>query len=140
MSRELWRVVDANLNRIAEGLRVLEDVSRLVLDDAEVSRQLKELRHDLRKVEAGVQRRLLEARDAAGDVGADTVVAAQQKPRELYEVVAANARRVQEALRVMEEMGKTPELALDTEKFKHARFSLYGLEKEIIARLRERDK
>jgi hypothetical protein len=41
------RIVDENLNRLSEGLRVLEDLARMILDDASLTQQLKSLRHDL---------------------------------------------------------------------------------------------
>ena len=135
MSREELRIIDANLNRIAEGLRVLEDVARLVLEDADLSRRLKKMRHELRRIEIEEHQKLLQSRDAEGDVGAGIVVSGQEKPRALYETVVANARRVQESLRVMEEVAKTAGISLDSDKFKHARFELYSLEKEIVARL-----
>ena len=43
-SKQILRIIDANLNRTAEGLRVLEDIARFVLDDAALSRQLKIMR------------------------------------------------------------------------------------------------
>jgi thiamine-phosphate pyrophosphorylase len=135
--RHARRIIDANLNRIAEGLRVLEDVARLALEDAGISRRLKGLRHELRRLEIAEHRRLLESRDAAGDVGAEITVPGQEQPRVLYETVVANARRVQESLRVMEELAKTAGLSLEPDIFKRARFELYSLEKEMAARLKQ---
>ena len=40
------RILDASANRAREALRVLEDFTRFCLDDAFLSRQFKELRHD----------------------------------------------------------------------------------------------
>ncbi|MFH1651480.1 MAG: thiamine-phosphate pyrophosphorylase [Chloroflexota bacterium] len=140
MSRELLRIIDANQNRSAEGLRVLEELARLLLDDAALSQRLKDLRHRLRQVTADLQERLVAARDAAGDVGMDLVTPEQKQPRALAATVAANARRVQESLRVMEELAKTSGIGLDTEAFKHARFELYTLEKDILARLPRQDR
>lgn len=135
ISRQTLRIIDANLNRIGEGLRVLEDLARFVLGDAELTRELKDLRHKLLATDLEFQQRLLEARDPAGDVGADIKEATE---RELPVAVIANARRVQEALRVMEELAK--DTGLDSERFKRARFSLYGLEVALLSRLLRRDK
>ncbi len=52
--------------------------------------------------------------------------------------VVANARRVQEALRVMEELAKNTNL--DPGKFKQARFNLYELEQALLSRLLRQDK
>ena len=140
MSRESLRIIDANLNRIGEGLRVLEDVARLLLNDVSLNQQLKEMRHNLLRGDLQTQQQLLESRDAEGDVGINLEVTGTEKQRELPLTVVANARRVQESLRVMEELGKTPGLDLDPEKFKQARFNLYTIEKTLLARLQRQDK
>jgi thiamine-phosphate pyrophosphorylase len=134
------RIVDANLNRISEGLRVLEEVARLMLDDAVLTQQLKNMRHEMVKVDSELQRRLLQARDAEGDVGADMEVPGEDKQRDMQAVVVANARRIQESLRVMEEIAGAPGVNLDTEKYKHARFSLYTVEKTLLSRILRQDK
>ena len=66
----MLRILDANLNRIGEGLRVLEDISRFTLNDRNISEQLKALRHQLLPTERSIQESLLSAREAQADVGA----------------------------------------------------------------------
>ncbi len=44
---DLGRVLDASANRAREGLRVVEDYVRFALDDAMLTRRLKEVRHRL---------------------------------------------------------------------------------------------
>lgn len=134
------RIIDANLNRTGEGLRFLEDVGRLLLDDSDLSQQLKNLRHDLVRGDVSFNRRLLQSRDSEGDVGVDLEVPGEARQKELPDAVVANSRRVQESLRVLEEMAKLPGTALDPEKFKHARFTLYTLEKKLLFRLLRRGK
>ena len=56
ISNQALRIIDANLNRIGEGLRVLEDIARLVLDDAGLSQQLKDMRHEMVKVDLSLDR------------------------------------------------------------------------------------
>lgn len=135
MPEKTLRIIDANLNRIGEGLRVLEEVCRLLLNSGDLSQQLKNLRHGLVIIEPTLERELIKARDAAGDVGKDLEVPGEVKHRDLSATVVANSRRVQESLRVMEEMGKLPGTVLDSEKYKQARFSLYTIEKEMLGRL-----
>ena len=137
LSRETLRIIDANLNRSGEGLRVLEDIARMALNDVAVSARLKTLRHGVVRTSASFERMLLESRDSEGDVGRDTEVASEEKTKDLQSVLVANSRRVQESLRVLEELAKTPEIApyLDSERFKQARFALYTLEKELLAGL-----
>ena len=129
------RIIDANLNRIGEGLRVLEEVSRLLLNSSDLSQRLKNLRHELVRTEPALDRQLIQARDAAGDVGRDLEVPGEAKQRDLPSMVMANSRRVQESLRVMEELAKLSDTVLDSEKYKQARFSLYTIEKELMGRL-----
>jgi len=132
------RIIDANLNRIGEGLRVLEEIARLLLNDAVLSQQLKDMRHGMVKVELSLERRFLQARDSAGDVGINLEASGEKKYKDIPETVVANARRVQEALRVMEELAKNPGVPLESAKFKQARFALYTIEKELFAKLGQR--
>ncbi len=142
LPQKIWRVIDANLNRTGEGLRVLEDIARLVLGDAVLSQQLKTMRHELVRGDLTFNKQLIEARDSQGDVGINTVAPGQEKEKETTLVVVANARRTQQALRTLEEITKTPDIkpGLDPERFKQARFSLYTIERELLSKLLRRDK
>jgi thiamine-phosphate pyrophosphorylase len=133
---KLLRIIDANINRAAEGLRLLEDIARLYLDDASLSQPLKELRHKLAQPPSVVQQQLVRARDAASDVGGAQAVETDERAS-LHAVVMANARRVQESLRTLEEMARLAELKplLGWVDFKQARFALYDLEQRLLARL-----
>ena len=46
MVERTLRIIDANLNRMGEGLRVLEDAARFLLNNAVLSEELKTLRHE----------------------------------------------------------------------------------------------
>lgn len=101
------RVVDAAANRAREALRVLEDYARFVCDDAFLSRLCKELRHDLAST-LGVlpPATLLAARETIHDVGT-TIQTEREGIRTSARAVAiANAKRLQESLRTLEEFGK----------------------------------
>jgi len=136
----ILRIIDANLNRMGEGLRVLEELARLSLNDAGLTQQLKNMRHELLKVNPALQQQLLQARDSGGDVGADMEVPGEEKERDTAMTITANARRVQESLRVMEEIARAPGLNLDTDKYRQTRFSLYDLEKALLSRMLRQDK
>jgi thiamine-phosphate pyrophosphorylase len=138
ISSQTLRIIDANLNRIGEGLRLLEDLARFVLNDTNLTQQLKNMRHNLLTSDWPFQRQLLQARNSTGDVGIDIEVPKEEKERRLPTTIVANARRVQEALRVMEELAK--QVNLDPDKFKQARFDVYELEQALLSRLLRQDK
>ena len=141
-SGRILRIIDANFNRISEGLRFLEEIARMFLNDAELTEELKSLRHDLVRSDIPFQALLLKSRDSAGDVGIDIEVSGEEKGKELPILLVANSRRVQESLRVLEELSKLPDLpsGFDPEKFKHARFTLYTIEQKLMARLLSEEK
>jgi thiamine-phosphate pyrophosphorylase len=134
------RIIDANLNRIGEGLRVLEEFARLSLNDAGLTGRLKDLRHKMVHIDAEFQQQLLRARDAARDVGAEMTVGGQEGPRDFTGTIASNARRVQESLRVIEELARESGSELRTEVYRQARFALYTIEKELLAGMLRRGK
>lgn len=130
----LARLIDANANRAREGLRVMEDVARFILDDADASRELKEIRHGLRGVldtlaAAGVDRAvLLSERDTPGDVGTTISTPAEARRANVAEMVAAAAGRTSEALRVIEESAKVLGVRVAAESL---RYRLYHVEKRL---------
>ena len=138
----MLRILDANLNRVGEGLRVLEDIARFLLNDSEISQRLKSLRHELLPGDWLLQRQLLDARNSEHDVGAFAEVAEEGKRLDAVGIVTANAKRVEESLRVLEEVAKLqPQVsALDWDRFKRARFTVYELERRLALRLLRRDK
>ena len=141
-SGQTLRIIDANLNRVGEGLRLLEEIARLLLNDATLTQQLKTMRHELIENNLLFHQQLLQARNAAGDVGVDIEVHGGEDKKELPAVVVANARRAQESLRVLEELAKVPDatLKLDSGKFKQARFDVYTIEQRLLSRLLRQDK
>jgi thiamine-phosphate pyrophosphorylase len=101
------RILDANANRAREALRTLEDYCRFVLDDATLSGELKRLRHDLASALSLVNLdRLLEARETQHDVGVSLTTPTEEQRASPLAVVQAACKRLQEALRSLEEYGK----------------------------------
>jgi thiamine-phosphate pyrophosphorylase len=141
MPDQRQRIIDANLNRAGEGLHLLEEIARLVFSDTALTQQLKAIRHEILKGDLAFNQQLIQSRDSMSDVGFDIEVG-EEKTRELPIAVVANARRVQEALRILEEMAKVPGTTpeLDADRFKQARFALYTIEQELLARLMRQDK
>lgn len=152
MPHQPLRMIDANLNRSSEGLRVLEDVARFILNDAELCQRLRTLRHDLARETESLNIGLLSQRDSEHDVGHPHPIQFPPEEREpnmkttslqgLLDLVTANAKRVEESLRVLEELAKLPEISpvLNSASFEQARFALYNLERDLISRISRRDK
>ncbi len=134
------RLIDANLNRMNEGLRVLEDIARFLLDDATLSARLKSLRHQLAIDDISLKRDLLSARDSAQDVGAFAEAEGEAQRQDIPAIISANAKRAEESLRVLEEFAKLPDSVLESARFKEARFALYQIERELTARVLRREK
>ncbi len=126
------RIVDASANRSREALRVLEDYTRFVRGDAFLSGQLKNLRHQLTDALALLPGDLLlQARDTLHDVGT-TLTTPQELERASPRVVAqANLKRLQEALRSLEEFGKVlnPDFGSAIEQL---RYQSYSLERALL--------
>jgi len=118
--------MDANANRAREGVRVLEDYARFVLDDPDITAKLKRLRHALTALLKPIQRELTGARNAAGDVGCGAVVKSEYVRATDDALVIANAARLQEALRSLEEFSKLSSSAR-AGKFERLRFKAYVL-------------
>lgn len=134
-SGELARVLDAAANRAREALRVLEDYTRFVLDDPYLTAQLKAMRHELVQQLARVpEPARLAARDTPGDVGTALTLASEASRDSLPAVAAANFKRLQEALRSLEEFGKlaSPQLGQACESL---RYRCYALERAVFVTL-----
>ena len=126
------RILDANANRAREALRVVEDHCRYALDDAYLSRELKGLRHGLTEALATLPGNLLlAARDTVHDVGTQITTADEYQRHSTADVVRANWNRLREALRTLEEYGKTvsPDLGRALEQL---RYRCYTLERVIV--------
>ena len=63
MSEHRLRIIDANLNRAGEGLHLLEELARLMLNDANLTQQLKTIRHEILKGDWSFNQQLIQSRD-----------------------------------------------------------------------------
>lgn len=125
------RLFDANLNRAREGLRVVEDTARFVLEMPALYKQLRSVRHRLERATRRIYPLLLRERDAENDSGRRIREGGRTS---LAAVVGANFRRVEESMRVLEEYSK---LVCPRERraIKEMRFSVYSLEKKMAGLL-----
>lgn len=140
MPHQTLRIIDANCNRIGEGLRFLEDVARFLVNDVDLTRQLKTIRHKLVKGLGKFSVSLLSERNPKLDVGLS--IEPPDQKQDLLSLIMANARRVEEALRVVEELAKSSGLGieLNSKEFAQARFDLYSLERELSSKVLRQQK
>ncbi len=128
----IYRILDANLNRLREALRVIEEFPRFGSGNTALSVKLKTARHALIDIESALGReKLLENRDTDSDPFSRDV-----RPEELVragveDILVANLKRAQEAARVLEEYGKVSQGRQVPDKAKRIRFLLYSLEKDL---------
>ena len=132
--KAIYRVLDANLNRAREGLRVMEEVARFVTETKRYARALKTARTKLQKATLALPsvEKLFLSRNSDGDLGKDLNPKLEFKRNSIAGIFEANAKRVEEALRVLEEFSKliSPSSA---KQFKALRFNVYQLEKEFLS-------
>lgn len=135
-----FRIIDANLNRLREGIRVIEDIARYILNDYNLASRLKDLRHRARidsfeSRESGAN--LLNYRDIKNDI-LKTSTPSEKTRENLYDIALANFKRTQESARVLEEIFKIPLPIIKqdssdsreslSETFKSIRYELYDIE------------
>jgi len=105
------QIIDVNVNRASEGMRVVEEYCRFVLANARLTMRCKSLRDRLHESLSPISRaeRLL-ARDTLNDVGASGDFGLEIRPEvsifSLEQIAIQNSERVKEALRAIEEYGK----------------------------------
>ena len=135
--RSPLRILDANLNRAREALRVMEDAARFLLDDAALGAALKSMRHEMTAAAASLP--AFDAhRDAASDVGAPLSHASERSRRDARDVVTAAAKRLGEALRSLEEYGKLVDESFAA-RMKALRYRAYEAETALLAKLPRND-
>ena len=137
----LLRLLDALLNRSAEGLRVVEDYARFVLDDGHLTKLTKNLRHSVGETsqELAIADLRLACRDTQQDVGAVISTPTEHRRDHAWGVCQASLHRVHEALRSLEEYSKTlnPQVGA---RFEKLRYQSYTLAKALDTTRRNRER
>ncbi len=136
------RTVDANINRVSEGLRVAEDILRFEFDDRDISKQLKLFRHFIREDFAPRFYEIAPTtreRDSLNDVGKE-YSKSESNRKSINDVLKANIYRVCEGLRVLEELSKLEDTLLPlVPKLKSIRYEIYEIEKTILLDIKNRE-
>lgn len=130
---KIYRIIDANLNRTKEGLRVCEDIARFIFDNKKATKQYKVIRHQLfdalESFDIG-QASFIKARDIRRDVGQGSTVT-EFKRDTVRDIFYANSQRAKESIRVLEEFTKLLNRK-PAQQFKKLRYKIYALEKDIV--------
>jgi hydroxymethylpyrimidine phosphate kinase ThiD-like protein len=138
MDMGVYRIIDANLNRVMEGVRVCEDIIRFSVNDEELTLQLKELRHNVFAAIKDLRNEHLEelvaSRDTERDVGTGSTDSEKTRD-DIADLFLANTQRGKESLRVLEEVLKLFDREL-SQRFKGFRFKLYEIEKQAVKKIR----
>lgn len=136
----LHRILDASGNRCREGLRVVEDFVRFGLDDAIHSQKLKELRHEIAEIMKYLQQeRWILSRDTTHDVGTQSSTRSEAFRGTPVDVLRASMKRVEEALRSLEEYSKLIDADL-SKRLEAARYHFYTIEKALEGNLNSRQR
>lgn len=129
------RIVDANINRAKEGLRVCEEITRFVLNSRALTTELKDLRHRIDLILKRLSSRsvLIRQRDSSGDVGKN-IYADELKRKNLKDIFFANCQRVKESIRVLEEFSKLKDVKVAVD-LKEIRYRVYEIEKKVTGKI-----
>jgi len=136
MKGPIYRVIDANFNRVREGLRVCEEFARFVSNDKDLTEDFKRARNRVSKLYNSFlndRKFLFFARNVAKDVGRRGFRFERQRSKSL-DVFWANLHRSKEALRVLEEFTKLLD-GNTSDDFRRLRYKLYELEKKAFKKL-----
>jgi thiamine-phosphate pyrophosphorylase len=98
VNTSVLRILDANLNRAREGLRVIEDYARFALDDDRLCQSLKQIRHDLVEATRHLSADAVLHRDTPGDVGTAATGSLERSRDDTAGVVVAAGKRLGEEL------------------------------------------
>ena len=124
---KIYRLLDAASNRACEAVRVVEDIARFVFNDQFLTKEWKELRHNLASALQALPAEMRFAfRHTEMDVGASITLASEIKRSSTADLLAANVARLQQALRSLEESSKLLDVKL-AQKIEALRYRSYVL-------------
>src|SRR3989338_6593226 len=103
LRNDISRIIDANINRSSEALRVLEDWARYSKDNKQISEKLKKIRHSINNLLSDCSNFVM-SRESGFDVGRS--IENNSKRKSVRDIIRANCKRLEEALRVLSEYGQ----------------------------------
>jgi len=131
----IYQIIDANLDRAREGLRVLEDWARFGLGKEKYVKRIKNFRQILGKNHLEVYKK---SRNYIEDRCKGLTHQEQIKRKTSDQIISSNAGRVQEALRVIEEFSRLHNHQL-SQIASEIRYEIYTLEIDLLS-LNKRNK
>lgn len=135
MDNTTWRILDVNANRLSEGLRTIEDVARVVCEDAQVALQVKQLRHATSAAIKLLDRNhRLAARNTLSDAGTQFTETSELDRNDWRSIVVAACERSLQSLRCLEEFSKLVS-AEASQAIKHVRYHAYDVLAQAELRL-----
>jgi len=136
---KIYRHIDVCLNRISEGLRVIDEIVRFHLQDEDILKKLKETRHSVRSFFSISETDLLNARDSVNDPGFNFTTPSEESRTDIISIAKASFKRVIESIRILEEYSKLDEIKQVTiTNFEKIRQKMYSEEKNILLKLEKR--
>jgi len=134
--KSINRIIDANINRTKEGLRVCEEITRFILNNRALTSEFKNIRHKLDAIFKhlpGSLSDLLKERRSLTDVGRNIYIN-ELKRKDFQDIFFANIQRVKESIRVLEEFTKLENINFAI-KLKRIRYDIYEIEKRVAKRI-----
>ena len=119
---KIKRIIDVEVNRASEGLRVAEDLIRFIFKNENIAKKLKQIRSQIRTTFSGFEI----YRDSQNDIGRKPEYDVK-KNKNTKELILSNLKRDEESMRVIEEISIE-----NRETAKNIRFQIYDIEKEIV--------
>ncbi len=128
------RILDVNLNRLDESLKLIEDTVRFGIENNEMLMEMRKVRRDFLDLKLALpQPAIIGSRQSKHDLGRKQRFDTSEK-REISDLLLANLARAKESARIVEEILKTVKPRLRS-RAKSIRFQLYDLEKEIVVHI-----
>lgn len=112
-------LINANTHRVKEGARVLEDIARFFLRDEKLLREIRDIRHQIH-----ASAPLYDVKEDLGGAG----LLENNVRYNLINLIQANSMRMQEALRVLEEMSEN---LIEKQRMKALRYQAYDFHSKI---------
>ena len=126
--RHIFQIIDANLDRAREGLRVIEDWARFGLGKEEYVIKIKNFRQILGKNHLEIYKK---SRNYIKDQCQGLPHEEQLNRKDAKGIISSNSARVQEALRVIEEFSRHQNNKL-SKIASEIRYEIYTLELELL--------